>query len=206
MTDPAMLSRPTSLLRVDASGRRHGSVSRDLGDRLVARFMARYPGLTERRRDLAAAPLPQVDEPWIIAKSTPAEQLTAAQRTVLDLSDRLIAELTAADIIVIGAPIYNFSVPAGLKAWIDLITRPQQTFRYTDTGPVGLLTGKRTLVIAASGGTRAGSPIDFATGYLDHVLGFIGLHPVELIDATGLSRDRDTILAAARARIDALAV
>jgi len=193
----------TAILRVDASGRRAGSVTRSLGDALEDRLAELRPGAIVTCRDLADG-IPLVDEDWIRAKNTPADSLSPELLETLALSDRLVGELQAADIVMIGAPIYNFTVPASLKAWIDLIARPRVTFRYTETGPVGLLSGKKTFVVAASGGTRAGSRIDFATGYLTHVLGFVGLTDVEWIDATGLSRDREATLAAARDRIDRL--
>ena len=108
-------------------------------------------------------------------------------------------------VIVIGVPIYNFNMPAVLKAWIDLVARAGRTFRYTENGPVGLLTGKRVILAVASGGTEVGSPIDHMTGYLRHVLGFIGLSDVEIIAADALAADAAAKLDAARAAIPQLA-
>lgn len=106
---------------------------------------------------------------------------------------------------MIATPIYNFAVPAALKAWIDLIARAGVTFKYTENGPVGLLTGKRAIIVLASGGTQSGSEIDFATPYLKHVLGFIGIHDVDIIAADQLGAGADEKLAAASEAIERLA-
>ena len=98
-------------------------------------------------------------------------------------SDALIAEVQAADVLVIGVPVYNFGVPAALKAWIDMIARARETFKYTENGPVGLLTNKKAYLVVASGGTEVGSAIDFATPYMKHVMGFIGITDVTVISA-----------------------
>lgn len=188
-----------SILRIDASARRDGSVSRDLADRLLARF----PDATVTTRDLAPG-LPLIDETWIGANFTPEADRTDEQRATLALSDTLIAEVIAADTLVIGLPIYNFGVPATLKAWVDQVARAGVTFRYTDAGPEGLLAGKRAIVIVASGGTEAGSEIDFATGYIRHVLGFIGITDVSFVTADRLALDMDGTLQSAQNQIDAL--
>jgi FMN-dependent NADH-azoreductase len=107
-------------------------------------------------------------------------------------------------VLVIGAPIYNFAPPAALKLWIDQIARARETFRYTETGPVGLLTGKRAVIVTASGGTAVGSEIDFATGYLRHILGFVGVTDVEIIAADRTMAD-DGSVERARSAIAALA-
>ena len=190
-----------SILRIDASARRDGSVSRDLADRIVARF---GDGVTVTTRDLATG-LPLIDEAWIGANFTPADQRTEAQRAALALSDQLVAELQAADTLVIGLPIYNFGVPAALKAWVDLVARAGVTFRYTEAGPQGLLTGKRAVLVVASGGTRVGSPIDFATPWLRHVLGFMGITDVTVIAADALMTAPEAAQAQADAQIAALA-
>ena len=137
----------------------------------------------------------------MVATNTPAEDRTAAQREKLAFSDTLVDELKAADIVVIGAPIHNFSVPASLKAWIDLVARVRLTFRYTENGPVGLLEGKKAYVLTPSGGVPVGSPVDFATPYLRHALAFIGIDDVEIIGAQGADRGNDQALDDARARI-----
>lgn len=191
----------TRVLRIDSSARTEGSISRDLAARITEKLDAGSVTL----RDLAAEPLPQVDADWIGANFTPADARSDAQAAKLALSDTLIAEVQAADVLVIGLPIYNFGVPAALKAWIDQVARAGVTFRYTENGPVGLLEGKRAIIAVASGGTEAGSPIDFATGYLKHVLGFIGIHDVTFVSADRLMLDADASLAKANGQIAALA-
>lgn len=191
----------TAILRIDTSARSSGSVSRDLTDRVIARF----PDATVTTRDLAPG-LPLIDETWVGANFTPAADRTPDQRAVLALSDELIAEVQAADTLVIGLPIYNFGVPATLKAWVDQVVRAGVTFRYTENGPEGLLQGKRAIVIVASGGTRAGSEIDFATGYIRHVLGFVGITEVEFVTADRLALDPESTLQSARNQIDELAL
>lgn len=188
------------ILRIDASARRTGSVSRDLADRILSRF----PDATVTTRDLSGG-MPLIDESWVTANFTPADDRTKAQRETLALSDELIAEVTAADTLVIGLPIYNFGVPATLKAWVDQVARAGVTFRYTETGPEGLLTGKRAIVAVASGGTEAGSEIDFATGYIRHVLSFIGITEVDFVAADRLMLDPEATLKAAHAQVEALA-
>ncbi|MHA6346824.1 FMN-dependent NADH-azoreductase [Roseivivax sp. CAU 1761] len=189
-----------TVLRIDASARRDGSVSRQLTDRVIERLAPSQL----IRRDLAE-PLPLIDEAWIGANFTPAAERDEAQRAALALSDRLIAELEAADTLVIGLPIYNFGVPAGFKAWIDLVARAGVTFRYSEAGPEGLVTGKRVILVAASGGTEVGSTLDFATGYVRHVLGFLGLTEVEVITADRLALDAEATLKDAEAQVDRLA-
>ena len=189
-----------TLLRIDASARRDGSVSRQLTDQIIEKLTPDHV----IARDLAN-PLPHVNEAWISANFTPVTDRDDEQRKALELSDTLIEEIQQADTIVIGAPIYNFGVPAGLKAWIDLVARAGVTFRYTEEGPVGLLTGKRTIVVVASGGTEAGSNYDFATGFLKHVLGFIGLTDVEFVTADKLALDAEGTMAKAKADIERIA-
>ena len=188
-----------NILRIDSSARRQGSVSRDLTARVTERL-----GGNVVVRDLADTPVPQIDEDWVNANFTPADTRTEAQTATLALSDSLVGELQAADTVVIGVPIYNFGVPAALKAWIDQVARAGVTFKYTEQGPRGLLEGKRAIVVIASGGTKSGSDIDFATDYVRHVLGFIGISDVEVIAADRLGADAEAALAAAGAQVDAL--
>ncbi len=175
------------VLQVTASGRYAGSVTRTLAEHFVTTLRRHHPEARLHERDVANG-LPFVDADWIGANFTPAEQRSAAQRAILAESDALVRELMEARIIVIAAPVYNFSIPASLKAWIDLVARAGLTFRYSDQGPVGLLTGKKAYVVLASGGTPIGSDIDFASGYLRHVLGFIGIDDVTLIAADRLGQ------------------
>ena len=188
-----------TILQIDTSARVQGSTSRQLSARIAAKLGGKIT-----RRDLNEG-LPQIDETWIAANFTPADQRTEAQTAALALSDSLIAEIMEADVLVIGVPVYNFGVPAALKAWIDQIARTGVTFKYAETGPKGLLSGKRAILAVASGGTSVGSEIDFATGYMRHILGFIGITDVEIIAADALMVDADAALAKANAAIDSLA-
>ena len=189
------------ILRIDASARRKASVSRELADKIIARLTP----ATVTTRDLAGG-LPLIDEAWVGANFTPADDRTGAQKDILALSDTLIAELKAADTLVIGLPIYNFGVPAALKAWVDQVARAGVTFKYTEYGPQGLLEGKRAIIAVASGGTEAGSDVDFASGYMRHVLSFIGITNVDFVTADRLMLDAEGTMQAAEAQVEALAV
>ncbi len=189
-----------TILHIDASARRTGSATRDLSDRVVKHLGAGRI----IRRDLAS-PLPLLTEDWIAANFTPADQRDAVQRDQLALSDELVNELRQADTIVIGLPIYNFSVPAAFKAWIDLVARVGLTFSYSENGPKGLLEGKRAVLAIASGGTAVGSEIDYASGYAKHVLGFIGIHDVDVVAADQLAIDPDASVQNAHKAVSELA-
>ena len=195
---------PPSLrvLRVDSSARVEGSITRQLGDLLIEGMQQRQPNLTVTRRDVAQG-LPFVDAGWVNANFTETTARSESQRQILAGSDALVAEVMAADVWVIGAPIYNFSVPASLKAWIDQIARARLTFHYTDEGPKGLLSGKKVYILTATGGTEVGSAIDFATPWLKFVLGFLGVSDIELIAADRMMRG-DAARQAAVERIDQL--
>lgn len=188
-----------TILHIDSSARLQGSVTRDLSAQIVAKL-----GGDVIRRDLREA-LPQITEDWVNANFTPADDRDVVQRDTLSLSDSLVAEIKAAETIVIGVPVYNFGVPAALKAWIDLIARAGLTFKYTENGPVGLFDGKRAVLAVATGGTQVGSDIDFATGYLRHVLGFIGIHDVQVIAADRVMAQGDQAIADAKSDIEMLA-
>lgn len=190
---------PQTLLHIDSSARLSGSTSRELTARIVEKL-----GGEVIRRDLST-PLPLIDETWVNSNFTPAEKRTEAQSAALSLSDTLIEEIRAADVLVIGVPIYNFGVPTTLKAWVDQVARAGVTFRYTENGPEGLLHGKRAILAVASGGTEAGSDIDFASRYMRHVLGFIGITDVQIVTADQMMVDADAAVAKATAQIDALA-
>lgn len=171
-----------TILRVDASARSDASVSRQLADQIIAGMVAKHPDATVITRDVTNR-LPLVDEAWITANFTPPADRTPEQEKALALSDSLIAELKAADLIVIGVPLYNFGIPASLKAWIDMIIRVGVTFRYTEDGPVGFLTGKKAILNFASGGTAIGSAGDFASTHLKFVLNFIGITDIQVVHA-----------------------
>ena len=191
---------PLKILEVQASARAAGSVSRDLTADLIAALEDRFGSVDITRRDLATG-LPFVDEAWVGANLTAPEDRTSTQQQILSRSDDLVAELQEADVIVIGAPMYNFSVPAVLKAWIDMIARARLTFRYTENGVEGLLKNKKAYVVVPSGGVPVGTPADFATPYLKHALGFVGITDVEFIGSQGADRGNNEALDAARERI-----
>ncbi len=188
-----------SILHIDASARRESSVTRDLSKDVVARLNGDVV-----TRDLFDAP-PHMNESWIGANFTPEADRTDAQKELLALSDTLIAEVKAADVLVIGVPVYNFGIPTNLKVWVDMICRAGMTFRYTEAGSEGLVTGKRAILVAATGGTPVGSEIDFATNYMRHILGFIGISDVEVVAADRLAVDAEGSIAEAKAQVAALA-
>lgn len=183
----------THILRIDASARNEGSTTRPLADQLVNRLVEQGYGATVTRRDLNIAQPALLTESWISANFTEEAARSDEQKAVLAGSDELIAELEAADTIVITAPIYNFAIPASLKAWVDLVARARRTFRYTEAGPEGLLKGKRAFIIFASGGVPLGSEVDFASGYLKHILGFVGITDVTIIAADGHMTDGEAV-------------
>ncbi len=191
---------PLRILKVDSSGRGQGSATRALTADVVHALEARHGGIDLVERDLANG-VPFVDQDWIDANFTSAEERSDAQRATLAESDRLVAELQAADVVVIGAPIYNFGVPAALKAWVDMVARARLTFRYTPNGPEGLLKGKQAYVVVASGGVGVDSAVDFATPYLRQVLAFIGIDDVVVVNAERINARGEDALDDARVQI-----
>ena len=199
MTNPSI-----NILRIDSSARGDGSETRALNDAFISRIGA-IADNTVIHRDLAADAPGFVNETWVGANFTDPNARSDTQLAELAVSDTLVAELEAAEVIVIGAPIYNFSIPAVLKAWIDMVARVGVTFRYGDNGPEGLLKNKLAYVMIAygPGGTTIGSAKDFATPYLRHLLGFIGIHDVVFISATEVKEESgrlDAALAGAQSR------
>lgn len=179
-----------NILLVNSSGRFKGSVTRQLSKLIVQQLEA---GIKESKlvtRELTKG-LPFINEEWIGATFTPVEKRNQAQKAVLAFSDELVKELQDADTIVIASPIYNFSIPAVLKAWIDLTARAQLTFKYSENGPVGLLGNKNIYAVIASGGVPIGSPMDYASPYLKQALAFIGLADVTIIDASSINLSGD---------------
>jgi FMN-dependent NADH-azoreductase len=196
----------TTLLKINSSILASGNANQ-LAERFVARWRETQPHTRVIERDLTRNPVPHLGETTLTGFGTPAERRTAGQRQAVALSEALIAELQAADVIVLGVPMYNFGIPSPLKAWIDHVARAGITFRYTEQGPVGLLQGKKVYVLAARGGQYAGTPGDVQTPYLKQVLGFLGLTDIEFVYAEGLaiSAERKAQAeTAAQARIAAL--
>ncbi len=167
----------TTVLHITASPRGKDSVSAQVSQKIVD---AAQPSKVIYR-DIAQG-MTFLNADWVSGTFTPEADRSDAQRAALAFSDELIAEVQAADEIVIGAPMYNFSTPASLKAWIDLIARAGVTFKYTETGPIGLLEGKKATIAIATGGVPLGSEMDFATDYLKMALGFVGIKDVQVVD------------------------
>jgi FMN-dependent NADH-azoreductase len=193
-----------NILQINSSARRDG-VSTRLADRIVARLRAADPDAALAIRDLGATPHPVLDEAALGALFTPPAQRTPEQASRVALDDALIAELAASDVVVLGVPMYNFGVPAQLKNWIDAISRAGVTFRYTASGPEGLLTGKKVYVALARGGKYRNTPADTQVPYLATVLGILGMCDVHYVYAEGLARGADAerdALAAAYAQIE----
>jgi FMN-dependent NADH-azoreductase len=178
----------TTILHINASARNTGSTTRKVSQLLVDEISARA-NTKVINRDLNEA-LPFIDEQWVGANFTAVDDRSLEQKQKLALSDLLIKELEAADTIVIGSPLYNFSIAASLKAWIDLVARAGVTFKYTQSGPIGVLKGKKVYIAMASGGVPIGSDMDFAHHYLRHVLGFIGLTDVSIIDVNAFDLNK----------------
>jgi FMN-dependent NADH-azoreductase len=179
------------ILQVNASARRDGANSTKLANRVTERLLAANPGATVTVRDLAAEPLPVLDEVALGALFTPAEQRSAEQAALAARFDAAIAELQAHDAIVLGVAMYNFGVTVQLKSWIDAIARAGVTFKYTETGPVGLVEGKTVYAACARGGIYRGTPNDSQTPYLKSVLGFLGMKDVHFVYAEGLNMGPD---------------
>jgi FMN-dependent NADH-azoreductase len=199
------------VLHIDSSVRTTGSLTRQLGAEFIAKLQAADAATTVVTRDLASSPVPHLTEQVIGAYFTPADQRNADQAHAIKTSDTLVDELLAADTIVIGAPMYNFSITSGLKAWIDHIARAGRTFQYGANGAEGLVTGKKVYVIVATGAAYSAGPYqpyDYTTTYLRAVLGFLGMTDLTFIVAEGVALGEEavaTALASSRAKIEAIA-
>jgi FMN-dependent NADH-azoreductase len=180
-----------NILQINSSARRDASHSTRLATRLVERLRETAPGSTLTVRDLNAMPHPVLDEAALGALFTPAEQRTAEQAARVALDDALIAEIQAADVVVLGVPMYNFGVPAPLKNWIDAISRAGVTFRYTEKGPEGLLKDKKVYVALTRGGQYRNTPSDTQVPYLKTVFTFLGMTDVQFVYAEGLAMGHD---------------
>lgn len=190
-----------TILRIDSSSLGAASVSRLLTDHIVAALIAADPAATVVTRDLAAAPPAHLDaEALPVVKFGKTDDLTPRQRAEQALTNELVEELLAADTVVIGAPMYNFSIPSQLKAWIDRVAQPGRTFRYTETGPVGLAGGRKVYIASSRGGRYAGTPfetaLDHQEAYLRAVLGFFGITDPVVIRAEGVALGPDARAAA----------
>lgn len=192
-----------TLLTISASSNPLESTSRKLSLQVEQQLANQHDDLEVLRRDVSKG-LPLINSEWIGASYTPPTERNDIQQQILALSDELIAEVKSADEIIIATPMYNFSVPAGLKAWIDLIARVGETFQYTAEGPQGLVNNKPVTLIISTGGVPIGSPMDFVTPYLKQVLGFIGLTEVSVISADGMNVSAEESLQKANDQIEQL--
>ncbi len=182
----------SNVLVIESSARQQGSVSRQLTAEFVARWQQVHAQDAVVIRDLAREPVPHLDADLLGGWMKPAAERTLAEQAALECSERLTAELLVADVLVLAAPMYNFTIPSTLKAWLDHVLRAGVTFQYTEQGPRGLLQGKRAFVLTARGGVYAGSPLDQQEPYLRQVLGFIGIEDVRFIHAEGMSMGSDS--------------
>lgn len=198
-----------NLLQIKASLFGEQGQSSQLSDAFVARWREQHPTGKVVVRDLAREPLPHLDGATFSGFLAAPAARTAAQQAAAELSETLIAELKAADLVVIGAPTYNLGVPSTLKAYFDYVTRAGLTFRYTAQGPQGLLSGQPVQVFATRGGRYAGTAADTVTEYLQAILPFIGLAAPQFVYAEGLAMGdapRTEALAGAQAALAAIAL
>ncbi|AUG00925.1 FMN-dependent NADH-azoreductase [Pseudomonas sp. 09C 129] len=179
------------VLIIESSARQQDSVSRQLTQTFIKQWQAAHPDDQITVRDLAVTPVPHLDINLLGGWMKPAGQRNEIEEASLQRSNELTDELLAADVLVMAAPMYNFAIPSTLKAWLDHVLRAGVTFKYTETGPQGLLNGKRAYVLTARGGIYAGSTADHQEPYLRQVMGFIGIHDVEFIHAEGMNLGGD---------------
>ena len=199
----------TTLLQLNSSIHNGSGQSSQLAKKFVATFKGRHPDTQVIVRDLAGVDaIPHLTAERFGAFITKPDARTASQHAEVAYSDALIDELRRADVIVLGLPLYNFGVPSALKAYFDHIARAGVTFKYTEKGPVGLLTGKKVYVFAARGGIYVGTPLDTQTSYVRDFLRFLGMSDVEFVYAEGLAfspESKEASLAKAAAQIEELA-
>ncbi|UXU73897.1 MULTISPECIES: FMN-dependent NADH-azoreductase [unclassified Paracoccus (in: a-proteobacteria)] len=193
-----------NILHIDSAITGDASVSRKLTAQIVARLKAADPEARVTYRDLNQG-VPAIDTEWFKAVRLAPQDPTPEQQRLIDISDAYLREVQQADVLVIGLPVYNFTLSAQLKNWLDQIARAGVSFRYTENGPEGLLKGKRAIVAYAAAGTPMGSDIDFASGYLRHMLGFMGITDVEFVPADRLAMDREAGLARAQEALEQIA-
>lgn len=193
------------ILQINASARAESGNSTRLANAITAHLKSRHPAAEVEVRDLAKNPLPFLDEAGVTALFTPADQRTPEQVARIALDEAMIARVQAADVLVLGVPMYNFGVSVQLKSFIDSIARAGITFRYTEAGPEGLIKGKRVYVACARGGVYRDTPADSQTPYLRQVLGFLGMTDVEFIYAEGMNLGAESAEKAFAAAEEAIA-
>jgi FMN-dependent NADH-azoreductase len=179
------------VLIIESSARQQDSVSRQLTQQFISQWRAAHPADDITVRDLAVKLVPHLDIDLLGGWMKPVGERSPVEQAALDRSNELTDELVAADVVVLAAPMYNFAIPSTLKSWFDHVLRAGVTFKYGETGPQGLLTGKRAYVLTARGGIYAGSASDHQEPYLRQVLGFVGIHDVTFIHAEGLNMGGD---------------
>jgi FMN-dependent NADH-azoreductase len=201
------MTMKTNILHIDSSILGEGSVTRALGAHLAETLAV--PGATVTHRDLAEAPIGHLSGALFAARASDPSAWSAAQQADVTASDAAMDEFLAADVIVVGAPMYNFGIPSQLKAWIDRVAVAGKTFRYTEKGPEGLAGGKKVIVVSSRGGIYSQGPMadfDFQEAYLTRVFGFLGVTDVEFVRAEGVNFSPDhktAAVSAAHAQIDA---
>ena len=193
-----------NILHIDSAITGDASVSRKLTADIVAKLTASNPDATVTHRDLNDG-VPAIDSAWFEAVRMAPESPTPEQQRLIAISDAYLAEVQAADVLVIGLPVYNFNLPAQLKNWLDQIARAGKSFRYTAEGPEGLLKGKRAIIAYSAAGTPMGSDLDHASGYIRFMLGFLGITDVDFVAADRLAMDREAGLARAQDALEKLA-
>lgn len=177
-----------TILHLISSPRQESSLSIQLGKAIVAQLQQTYPDSTVNEVNLIEENFPHLDAPHLQSFFTPRENLTPADQEAIRYSERAIGQLMEADFIVVGAPLYNFSIHSALKAWIDHIARAGVTFRYSEQGPEGLVKGKKVYIAMSSGGVYSEGPYqpyDFVVPYLKAVLGFLGMTDITVYRAEG---------------------
>ena len=179
------------VLIIESSARQQDSFSRQLTEQFISHWQTAHPADVLIVRDVALNPVPHLDANLLGGWMKPEDQRNAAEQTSLQRSNELTDELLAADVLVMAAPMYNFTIPSTLKAWLDHVVRAGVTFKYTPTGPQGLLTGKKAYVLTARGGIYAGSTSDHQEPYLRQVMTLIGIHDVTFIHAEGMNLGAD---------------
>ncbi|HEX7643375.1 MAG TPA: FMN-dependent NADH-azoreductase [Burkholderiaceae bacterium] len=194
---------PHTILHIDSSPMGERSFSRKLGAKVLSELQVKFPGSILKTRDLAAQPLPHLSARTLGAFFTPPEQRTPELVAAAAESDAAIAELKAADIVVIGAPMWNFGIPSSLKAWIDHVARAGHTFKYGANGPEGMLDpAKKVIIVSSRGGVYSAGPMaamDFQEDYLRSVLGFLGLRDISFVRTEGVALGEDAAKSAVQA-------
>ena len=188
-----------TVLHINSSARLDHSNTRIIGQYLVDAL-----GEPVVSRDLAQQALPPISAEDLIAVHGSSASQRATLQPQLTLSEQLIGELKSAETLVIGAPMYNFGIPASLKQWIDAICRAGVSFKYTEQGPVGLLDVRQAIIITATGGTAIGSEMDFASRYLEHICKFLGIPEIFHIDVSGSKGTPEQVIAQGKQQVDAL--